>query len=323
MRVQTDEGTPILCPLSGSEDLRILETIDYGDLVNLYYAGLGIDIRPMYPPLSKMYLMQSAVSDLLFFFPRIPGPAEFYDALSRKDWYHDPERSEFDHVVASIQPGERVLDVGCGTGAFAERLSGVSYRGLEFNPRAVEECLARGLDVARRSIEEEAAENAGAYDVVCAFQVLEHVSDVAGFIGACVRALRPGGRLVFSVPSADSFLRHNTNDILNLPPHHLTWWTDRCLEWLGTRYSLRLTALRHSTLTDDKDHTLYLKVLLGGALYKNRYGKEPGLINLSREYLGLRPEIQELCLAYRTGFLSPAMEPRGKTVIADYRLANG
>jgi SAM-dependent methyltransferase len=323
MRLKNDSGELLTCPLTGSGDLELVETIGIEDLLRVWHGGFGVDLSEEFLGLSSIYLLRGVESDLTFFYPPISGSETFYEALSALPWYHDEKRFEFGYAAGLIRPGERVLEVGSGTGAFAGFLpEGVSYTGLEFHPRAVAECRDRGLAVEQRSIEEEAAHSPGGYDVLCTFQVLEHVTAPGAFLKACIAAVRPGGRIILSVPSADSFLRHNTNDVLNLPPHHLTWWSDRCLQGLEAHFPLRLLDLRHTTLTEDGDRSLFLKVLIGTALFKARHGKAPGLINLSPEYLGLRPEIFEMCRLLEPGFVSPRMEPTGKTVVAVYEVTD-
>ncbi|CAK0741866.1 hypothetical protein CCP1ISM_1460001 [Azospirillaceae bacterium] len=108
--------------------------------------------------------------------------------------------------------------------------------------------------------------------------------------------------------------------MLNLPPHHLTWWTDRCLSQLPTHFPLRLIGLHHSTLSDSNHKAQFLKVLMTNAIYRRRFGRRPGLIDLSAEYFEIQNSIIDTCNQMAVGFEAPCMEPRGHTVIAEYEV---
>ena len=59
-------------------------------------------------------------------------------------------REDFRAILGLVQPGARVLDIGCGEGALLELLTRekqVDGRGLEISPANVSLCLARGLAV--------------------------------------------------------------------------------------------------------------------------------------------------------------------------------
>ena len=58
--------------------------------------------------------------------------------------------SDYDMVVSLIEPGSRVLDLGCGTGALLERLikeRQVRGSGVEIEQSAIIECIHKGLSV--------------------------------------------------------------------------------------------------------------------------------------------------------------------------------
>ncbi len=66
-------------------------------------------------------------------------------------------------------------------------------------------------------------ENRGAYDAVCAFQVIEHVAKPAQLFAEMAAAAKPGGRVIIGVPHVPSAMSRIPNFLLNAPPHHLTW----------------------------------------------------------------------------------------------------
>lgn len=92
-----------------------------------------------------------------------------------------------------LRPGVRVLDVGCNTGDlldFARGLGAVTH-GVEPSDASRAAARAKGHDVVASL---DAA--AGPFDVVTAFDVLEHLYDVRGVLAAVGATLAPGGRLV-------------------------------------------------------------------------------------------------------------------------------
>jgi hypothetical protein len=71
------------------------------------------------------------------------------------------------------------------------------------------------------------------------------VPDTAGFMRACVAALKPGGRLVVTVPSEDSYLGISPSGWLNMPPHHVTRWSDQALRNLFAAVGVKVDRLWH------------------------------------------------------------------------------
>ena len=87
----------------------------------------------------------------------------------------------------------------------------------------------RGITV----VEELLSDHSKTYDVVTAFQVLEHIADPLPFLKNCIDALNPGGLLVIAVPNNDAFIRF-ADLPLNEPPHHVGLWSPRSLASLPT-----------------------------------------------------------------------------------------
>src|SRR5262249_13923549 len=112
-------------------------------------------------------------------------------------------------ALAAPQPGERVLDLACGTGAVArltaERVGTAgAVIGLDLNPGMTE--LARSLPAPRGAAVEWRVGTAlelpftnATFDLALCQQGLQFFSDRAAALGETRRVLRSGGRLALSV----------------------------------------------------------------------------------------------------------------------------
>ena len=126
-------------------------------------------------------------------------------------WRSVPEGAEPERFAARrafllghIGRGDRVLDLGCGDGAFAVAIAGAgaTVTMADVAREAVRRARARLPEAEAVVLEEGAplpfAEDA--FDVVWAGETLEHVADVTGLLAEVRRVLRWGGTLVATTP---------------------------------------------------------------------------------------------------------------------------
>jgi SAM-dependent methyltransferase len=106
------------------------------------------------------------------------------------------EEIAFD-AVREVAPA-RLLDAGCGTGEWAERVTrelGAAVTAIDISPRMVELTRDRGVDASLGDVQQLPFEDAS-FDCAAANWMLYHVPDVRRAIAELERVLRPGGRLV-------------------------------------------------------------------------------------------------------------------------------
>jgi SAM-dependent methyltransferase len=111
-------------------------------------------------------------------------------------------------VISRMLPDDvsSVLEIGCGQGAFGARLAEryPKYVGLEpdadsFGVAQQRFAHLKQGEVRPMSVEE--LDPAERFDMVCAFEVLEHIEDDAGALAHWTAKVRPGGWLLLSVPA--------------------------------------------------------------------------------------------------------------------------
>ncbi len=112
----------------------------------------------------------------------------------------------YEHA-AGLASGRRVLDAGCGEGYGAALLAGTAALvvGVDRDPEAVgwaagkygatERLAFVAADVAALPIAD------GGADLVCCFQVIEHLPDPVAFLREVRRVLAPGGALMLTTPN--------------------------------------------------------------------------------------------------------------------------
>jgi len=148
-----------------------------------------------------------------------PGEVAKFSALAAEWWdpagkfaplhKFNPVRLAFIREVAGahfgrdgLKPFQRLslLDIGCGGGLLSEPMArlGFAVLGADASERNVKTAAAHaasaGVEIDYRvtTAESLVADGQG-FDVVLNMEVVEHVADLAGYLGACARLVKPGG----------------------------------------------------------------------------------------------------------------------------------
>jgi SAM-dependent methyltransferase len=120
-----------------------------------------------------------------------------------QSWHREP--AYWGDVTRHFDAGDRMLDVGCGTGWLADHLC--DYTGVDRDPRAVEEARRRGRNVVHVDLDRSPLPFPDAsFDGAILKDVLEHVLEPARLVAEAQRVLRPGGRTFASAPDVQRWV---------------------------------------------------------------------------------------------------------------------
>ena len=136
--------------------------------------------------------------------------AHYYDErmesvyLSNRERMMDTARDyvAMTHRVFGSLSGRRLLDVGAGIGCFVEAASqaGAEVTALDIRESATRFVRATGHEAHTALLPDFAEEHAGRFDVVTAWNVIEHDDDPRRFVAGAFALLRPGGSFLLETP---------------------------------------------------------------------------------------------------------------------------
>ena len=158
------------------------------------------------------------------------------------------------NLIRDLHAGSRVLDVGCGRGVLLSAMAdaGMEAHGFEISPTAAKGADSRA-EIRIASSLQQAAYAEGSFDLVILCHVLEHLSQPAETLREIHRILRPGGRLVVTVPNFSSLQAQWTRSAwfhLDLP-RHLYHFPAQGLNRLLERTGFRSLSEQHFSLSQN------------------------------------------------------------------------
>lgn len=198
---------------------------------------------------------------------------------------HDTRELIAEHRLARVlevaAPGHW-LDVGCSTGSFvaAAVSAGCAAEGLDISREAVEIARSNGVLAHHGRVEDFAPSLR--YDVITAFDVLEHSVDPRAFVKRLHGWLRPGGRLVLTLPDVSSVypkLLMGRHWFYYWPDEHLFYFKPSTISRLLGEEGFRVRRIEHA------HKPLTLDYAAGNLAHFNR-----GLGRVARGAVSLLPE---------------------------------
>ena len=247
------DGDCVRCLLCGSNTAKECYSFAGGALVAEWQSSFGIDISGQLSSASRVVAWHCPECKLKFFDPKLAGDSELYRQLQKLEYYYMSEKWEYLKSLKFVNSIGSVVEVGCGAGAFLDLLfkqKCVDGLGLEMNPDAANVAVIKGRRVIQSDLARFAVKYAAEFDVVCHFQVLEHVPDPYAFLENCVKLLKQDGLMIVAVPNGNSFLRYCPDSLLNMPPHHISVFSSKTMVMIARLFNLKLVKCYKEPLAD-------------------------------------------------------------------------
>lgn len=240
---------PKACPLCGSPRLLLHRWHDVSDVREEWKRGFGFDPFDQIETDDRLVQYRCLDCDLRFYHPAICGDGLFYKELStRFAWYYEKDKWEFDvaaELISQLPDVRKLLEVGCGQGHFLTRMHNLyECQGLEFNPKAIEDCQSKGLNVTSSTLGSMEA----SFDIVVAFEVLEHLSNPREFIEEALRVVKTNGYLLLAVPDPEGYFSEADRVLLDMPPHHVLSLSKKTFEDIAKTFNLEILNIEQEPL---------------------------------------------------------------------------
>ncbi|WP_080055443.1 class I SAM-dependent methyltransferase [Spirosoma aerolatum] len=264
----------VISPVTKKPNTIFKRSINCDDIIKSYLNHYDIDVRKYFSDLTSISIYECLDTGYRFFYPlNVDGDSKFYEKLQEIKWYYMPWRWEHSKAADFLNPNMSILEIGSGHGGFLQKIKHQvrDCVGLELNEQSVNIGNQKNLKILNQTIQDHSKYNKEAYDLICTFQVLEHIQEVNSFISAALTCLKIGGKFVICVPNNSSFIKYLDFDILNLPPHHMGLWNDKSLKELTNVFSMETDKLFYEPLQDY--HIDWYKSIMEDKYLKNNFIK--------------------------------------------------
>jgi SAM-dependent methyltransferase len=227
-------------------------------------------------------------------------------ALDEQHWWYVARRKVLTEVIRrQAQPpaGARLLEIGCGTGhnlPMLAQFGSVDALEVDETARAIAE-KRLGKPVFSAPLPDLIGVPEGHYDLVAALDVVEHIEDDRAALEGIARLLKPGGKLVATVPAHQWMW--SAHDVVN---HHQRRYSKSEFRRLVEGSPLKLETIGYF-------NSLLFPIAVAERLVSKMRGKEDADLSLPPEPLN---QALERVFAAERGLIGRIPLPPGLSLFA-------
>lgn len=252
------ESVASACPICGSRDVELVHRVSSVMAARHYlnpsrnrnrYEALRRHITALW---GGDYCCIRQCRDCGFGFsdPYIAGDEKFYslaydhkpgDYVAQKWEYKVAKDKVRNCIEAHGRDTARLLEIGAGDGAFLrqivpEFIDPARVSCTEYGDYGVAQIRKLGIRVEHGDIREMDTSNEKTFDVVCMFQVLEHMDRLSELFSKLRTLTSSKADLLIAVPNAKRNQFNERNGaLLDMPPNHIGRWTESSFKVLAKR----------------------------------------------------------------------------------------
>jgi SAM-dependent methyltransferase len=146
----------------------------------------------------------------------------------------------YDELNKNFSPPKKLMEIGAGDGAFIKRISEnillkeniLCTEYSDYGMKQIKNFGVKCLSEDVRNISN--PELKASFDIICMFQVLEHMDRLEVLFQKLNWLMKNGASLFIAVPNSNRIEFNELNGaLLDMPPGHIGRWNKKCFEEIG------------------------------------------------------------------------------------------
>ena len=258
MKSYANSKQKALCPICSKEDAHLLwranskQAAQHFILKEKYperYSDLVLHIEKLWGQ-STCGVVQCDQCGFCYSYPYVAGDKTFYGLaytrLGYPKWKWEFQIT-YDVLRDNLPANAKLIEIGAGDGAFIKRIAKEilpkeNIFCTEFSEYGRDQIEKFGVNCTFKDVRDlSGLELEGFADVVCLFQVLEHMDRLDVLFEKLIFLLKPGGSIFIAVPNQNRIRFNELNGaLLDMPPNHIGRWNKESFKAIGKKHNLSI-----------------------------------------------------------------------------------